>query len=101
VILLTHSYLEADGTRIREEPKYLIHPANYGEAIWEKLIYPVSNIRLLICGHRCNLGSFEENVSFREDRNIAGKSISQMMFNAQTAGGGISWEWGRWLVEDP
>lgn len=88
VILLTHSYLEADGTRIREEPKYLIHPANYGEAIWEKLIYPVSNIRLLICGHRCNLGSFEENVSFREERNIAGKSISQMMFNAQTAGGG-------------
>lgn len=87
VFVITHSFLQWNGSRITTE-KYKIFPANYGEAIWEKLLYPASNIRLLICGHRCNLGGFEQNVGFREDRNSANKTVSQMLFNAQTAGGG-------------
>ncbi len=87
VIFLTHSYLDGDGERIEKEG-YKLAPANYGKDIWEKLLYPSSNIRMLICGHYCTIGSFEENVSSRTDKNVEGKDVFQMMFNAQTAGGG-------------
>lgn len=59
-----------------------------GKAIWDKLLYPSSNIRMLICGHYCLVDDFCHNVGRRIDKNIAGKSVCQMMFNAQTAGGG-------------
>lgn len=86
VILLTHSYLTAQGTR-REKEGYEVSPANYGQAIWEKLVYPSSNIRLVVCGHECKIAGYDENVGFRTDKNAAGKTVSQMMFNAQTADG--------------
>ena len=84
VIVLTHSYMEIDGS-IFEKENYKISPANYGKAIWEKLIYPTPNIRLLLCGHACEITDLEGTVSYREDKNIAGKNVAQMMFNAQTA----------------
>lgn len=87
VILLTHSFLEVDGT-VFEKENYRISPANYGKAIWDKLVYPTPNICLLICGHACVVGGFKDNVSFRVDKNKAGRDVPQMMFNAQTAGGG-------------
>lgn len=89
VIVLTHSYMNYKG-EIFEKEDYLISPANYGKDIWERLIYPSSNIKLLICGHDAMEGSFEQNVGFRTDKNIVGKNVHQMMWNAQTAGGG--WE---------
>ena len=85
VILLTHSYLKADGTHIEDESGYLIRPANYGRDIFEKLVAPSTNIRLVLCGHECNISDYEGNVGFRTDHNAAGKSVAQMMFNAQTA----------------
>lgn len=84
VILLTHSFLTADGKRYLKEG-YKVSPANYGEAIWEKLVYPSKNICMVLCGHACVIASFKNNVSFRMDKNAAGKDIPQMMFNAQTA----------------
>lgn len=87
VILLTHSYLRSDGNRITKE-NYKVTPANYGEAMWEKLIYPSSNIRLVLCGHYCLIGGHEINVGQRSDKNAAGREVFQMMFNAQTDGGG-------------
>lgn len=87
VFVLTHSYLNADGTVIEKEG-YEVSPANYGKAIWEKLLYPSKNIRMLICGHACVIGDFQANVGQRTDKNVAGKNVFQMMFNAQTAGGG-------------
>ena len=84
VIFLTHSYQDGDGELIIEEDYDLAEP-NYGVAIWNKLIEPVANIRLLICGHYCTIGTDDDNVSMREDINKAGNSIHQMMFNAQTA----------------
>lgn len=87
VILLTHSYMKSDGTIINTE-NYDISPANYGTTIWRKLIYPSSNIRLVICGHYCLIGGFEENVGYREDINSSGKKVAQMMFNTQTLAGG-------------
>lgn len=87
IFLLTHSYLTWEGKRIEHEP-YKVNPANYGEAIWQKLVYPSKNIRMVICGHYCLNDDFRHNVGQRTDRNIAGKEVFQMMFNAQTAGGG-------------
>ena len=87
IFLLTHSYLTWDGNRIENEP-YKVSPANYGEAIWRKLVYPSKNIRMVICGHYCLDDDFRHNVGQRIDKNIEGKNVFQMMFNAQTAGGG-------------
>lgn len=86
VIILTHSYMEVDGT-ILEKEGYKLSPANYGKAIWERLIYPSDNIVMLVCGHACIINSYENNVSFRMDKNHAGREVAQMMFNAQTADG--------------
>lgn len=86
VFVLTHSYLEGDGSVIEKE-SYDVSPANYGKAIWEKLIYPCANIKMVVCGHACEIADFKDNVSFRTDRNAAGKPVAQMMFNAQTADG--------------
>lgn len=90
VIFMTHSYLNADGTRIDKE-HYLISPANSGKDIWEKLISETSNIRLVICGHYANPDeNFEHNVGLHIDKNKSGKNVYQMMFNAQALGGGMS-----------
>ncbi len=90
VIVLTHSYMDYKGERFITESYYRMQPANYGKDVWERLIYPCPNIKLLICGHDAREGSFEENVGFRKDQNVAKKDVYQMMWNAQTAGGG--WE---------
>jgi len=87
VIILTHSYMGEDAN-IYEREGYDISPANYGKAIWERLIYPTPNICMLICGHAGDVGDFDRHVSYRIDKNQLGKDIPQMMFNAQTAGGG-------------
>src|SRR5690606_8713037 len=50
VILLTHSYLNAEGKHIVKEG-YPITDGNYGAAIWEKLVKPSRNIELVLCGH--------------------------------------------------
>lgn len=87
VILLTHSYLTGNNTRILKE-NYLVSPANYGEDIWREVVFPASNIELVISGHYCVIGNYEENVGYRSDKNHANKTVHQMMFNAQTDGGG-------------
>ncbi|MCD7938272.1 MAG: metallophosphoesterase [Tannerellaceae bacterium] len=87
VFILTHSYMETDGEIIEKEG-YKLSPATYGKTIWERVIYPNENVCFVLCGHACVVGSHKENVSFRTDRNSAGKLVPQMMFNAQTAGGG-------------
>lgn len=86
VIVLTHSYMSPQAVR-HEKEDYLVAPANYGQAIWKKLIEPSQNICLLICGHECEIVGYEGQVSFRTDKNKAGKPVAQMMFNAQTADG--------------
>lgn len=88
IILLTHSYMEVDASVIEQEG-YMLSPANYGKKIWEEVVYPSENIVMVICGHACKIGSYAENVSFRTDKNRYGRSVAQMMFNAQTADG--SW----------
>lgn len=89
VIILTHSYMST-AAKVYDTDNYLVSPANYGKDIWEKLLYPCTNIDMLICGHAATIGDYQKNVSFRTDKNAAGKNVYQMMFNAQTIGGG--WE---------
>ena len=44
----------------------------------------------MLCGHTGVPGDFEDSVAYRNDRNSAGKTVHQMMFNVQILGGG--WE---------
>ena len=88
VIFMTHSYMSIESERFIKEGYKAKNP-NYGEDIWNKLIYPSNNIRLVLCGHAGEAsGDFEKSVGFRTDKNNSGKDVHQMMFNAQTVGGG-------------
>lgn len=90
VVFITHSFLNERTAERTANEKYRIKPANYGQNIWDKLVYPCSNIRLVLCGHTGIPGDYENSVAYREDNNSAGKSVAQMMFNVQILGGG--WE---------
>lgn len=87
VILLTHAYLNYKNEH-QVKAKYDLKDANYGKAIWEKLVKPSSNIRMVISGHIGAKDDARRHVGFRTDRNAAGKTVHQMTFNAQFMGGG-------------
>jgi len=87
VILLTHAYMEADNEYIKTAG-YKLHNPNYGDAIWQKLIYPSSNIRMVLAGHIGLPDDEKGHLAFRTDKNSIGKKVHQMVFNAQALGGG-------------
>ena len=87
VIILTHSFLTIHGERYVTE-NYKLTPANYGQALWDKLLDDSKNIVLLVCGHAAEKNKpYNEQVAFRTDINKQGKRVHQMMFNAQTGDG--------------
>lgn len=89
VILMTHSYMSWDGTRIAKEGYKIT--GNAGQAIWDKLLNNSMNIKLLICGHYAIADEvYAHSTGFRKDKNAVGNEISQMMFNTQAIGGGMS-----------
>ena len=57
-IILTHAYLYQDGSRYHSADQ-AFYPTGYtpdqgindGEMIWQKLIVPNANVRLVLCGH--------------------------------------------------
>ena len=51
VIFMTHSFLREETAERTKDEHYKIQPRNYGQDIWEKLVEPSDNIRLVICGH--------------------------------------------------
>lgn len=87
VVLLTHSYLASSNQHIKTS-NYPVADKNEGEAIWQKLIEPASNIELVICGHIAAPDDFAGHTGFRTDKNKTGKNVHQMLFNAQALGGG-------------
>lgn len=89
-IVLTHSYLAWTGQRIDKE-KYALNKAggNPGEDIFQKLVFPAKNIRMVICGHIAAPDKWERGVVFSMDKNCEGKSVAQMAFNTQAIGGGF------------
>lgn len=86
-IVLTHSYLNYKNEHIATE-NYPITDANFGLALWEKLVKPSKNIQLVFSGHIGGPDDKERHVGFRTDTNAAGKKVHQMAFNAQALGGG-------------
>ncbi len=100
IVLITHSYLDAKdqltgpapSTWIRWEPfnvnnaieksaRMELPRSNTGRQIWDKLVQPATNIELVLCGHISGEG-------YRQDANAAGKTVHQILFDAQSVGGG-------------
>lgn len=97
VILLTHYYLYRDGSLKAKDSG----GGNAGLAIYNKLVKPSKNIRMVICGHCCTPNNWEHAAQFVMTKNAAGKKVAQMMFNTQAIGGGYAGNggdgWLRWL----
>jgi hypothetical protein len=86
-LVLTHSYLQTPGQRIVTE-NYPPKNANYGEAMWNKMVKPSPNIRFVFSGHIGVSNAHKDQVGFRTDSNSINKIVNQMVFNAQREGGG-------------
>lgn len=87
VILLTHTYLNAQSQHIEKEG-YPMIDSNYGKAIYEKLVKPSKNIRMVFSGHIAKPNDVMGHIGYRTDVNAGGKKVHQMMFNSQALGGG-------------
>lgn len=99
MVLMTHAYLNEKDKRtvgdikwfvyepyaihnvVQKSPMITLPKANNGEQMWQKLVQPASNIELVLCGHISGEG-------YRKDKNAAGKTVHQMLFDAQSMGGG-------------
>lgn len=99
IVLTTHAYLttndqqwDGENRWIRYEPyiinnktqkseRYLLPFANNGKQIWEKLVKPTPNIEMVLSGHIFGEG-------YRADKNDAGQTVHQMLFDMQGEGGG-------------
>lgn len=87
VWVLTHSYIASNGKHIDKE-SYQVADANYGKALWEKLVKISPNIRFVVCGHIAHPDSWEGSVAFSTETNDAGRPVQQMLFDTQALGGG-------------
>lgn len=99
IVLLTHAYLNNKDKLTSGDVKWFTYEpysinniiqkstaiklpySNNGQQIWEKLIQPASNIEMVLCGHVSGEG-------YRNDKNAANKSVHQILFDAQSMGGG-------------
>ena len=97
VILTTHSYITSDNAvyttqwmpYTKEDSEiggYLGElegedwPNGTSQPIWDKLIYPNANVKLLLCGHA---GTTDGHVLTKLSKNKAGFNVPQVMINAQ------------------
>lgn len=89
-IILTHSYMEAmsKNNELIKKEGYKLKDVTHGKELWKQLIKPSSNIEMVFCGHIGGIGGFTQNVGYRKENNAAGNPVHQMVFNAQTDGGG-------------
>lgn len=67
--------------KIKKSSPVFLPNANNGKQVWEKIVEPASNIELVLSGHYSGEG-------YRIDDNAVGKSVHQIMFDAQSMGGG-------------
>lgn len=67
VILSTHGYLQADGT--------------HTEVIYERLVYPNTNVRMVVGGHFNG-----DDIVYRFTPNVAGGKVLEMMVNPHGVG---------------
>jgi len=104
VIVLTHSYMNSKNERMVKE-NYSLKDVNYGQAMWDKLIYPSRNIVMVIAGHIGDTKNPKGDTAFKQEHREDGKLVTQMVFNAQARGGGWNGNggdgWLRYLEFDP
>lgn len=99
IILSTHAYLNAKDERTKGEMKWFTYEpyslnniiqkgpmvklpfSNNGQQIWEKLVMPSSNIEMVLSGHISGEG-------YKMDKNTSGRAVHQILFDAQSMGGG-------------
>ena len=91
-ILVTHFYMEPyqNGCKLIDEG-YSINKAGGcdGKTIWENLVRPAANIRMVICGHASLPDNMDGCTGFRVDKNSAGKNVVQLLCDMQAMGGGF------------
>ncbi|MFV0483571.1 MAG: metallophosphoesterase [Bacteroidales bacterium] len=89
-IVLTHSYMESMSldNELIEKEAYKVKDVTHGKELWRRLIAPSSNIEMVLCGHIGGTKDVTQNVGYRKDINAGGKEVDQIVFNAQTDGGG-------------
>lgn len=99
VILTTHSYITGDHATYTTQwmpyskqdteiggylGELMSTPANWpngdSSPIWEQLVYPHENVKMLLCGHAV---TSDGHVLTRTDKNAAGYAVPQVMINAQ------------------
>ena len=87
-IILTHAYLGSDGKRLTGRGYPVDKDGNVGEDIWNKLVKVTPNIRLVICGHISSPDDWDGCTAYSTDRNDAGRTVGQLLFDPQALGGG-------------
>ena len=92
VIVATHQYMLPDAREnVRDNQKHyklLKEGGNDGEDMWQKLVFPSKNIRMVLSGHHSAADKFQDCTGFRKDKNSAGKTVYQIVFDTQALGGG-------------
>jgi len=97
-IILTHAYLDADGTRFdhvsrHDQPwnphRYFVDQSpgavNDGEEMWRKLVSRHDNVRFVLCGH-----ALDDGTGRLASRRADGSTVHEILANFQTGalGGG-------------
>lgn len=88
VIVVTHAYLNADGTRLvkgdQSAPSTYEHylDADYlnGDELWNNLIFQNDNVALVACGHM-----HADSIVVTKDYGRSKNTVYQMLVDAQTA----------------
>ncbi|MBE6768969.1 MAG: hypothetical protein E7549_08740, partial [Ruminococcaceae bacterium] len=95
VILTTHSYLTGKGEYCGQSYTYINgtsgekgsadatvggYLGNTTEKVWTDVAYGNPNVKMILCGHHA---SDECEIVYREDANVNGYKVPQMMINAQ------------------
>jgi len=84
IIVLTHGYLNPDGSRTKNSDlygpaSYLLDDSSSGDDLWNSLIKEKPNIRAVICGHQ--LGA--TNTAYSEASGDNGNTVHQIFVNYQ------------------
>jgi hypothetical protein len=78
-IVITHSFLFADGTRVDQCDTQDLNKDNYGDKLWTKLISQAPNISMIVNGHLTR-----KTAARRADLGVNGNLVNEMFSNYQT-----------------
>lgn len=99
-IIVTHSFLYNDGTRVKPGTEHnpkdyeLSATAHDGEEMWEKLVSLHDNILLVLSGHHIN----GANAARRSDATVGGGTVHQLFSNWQDTDKETAFGWLRLLT---